>query len=59
MEIRNARRAGLAGWLSRAHYWSSPEGRLRKELRRLDKFAASRRDMTPRLAKKVSREANS
>ncbi len=56
MEIRNARRAGIAGWLSPAQYWASPEGKRRKELRRLDKFAGGPRDMAPRLVKKVSRE---
>jgi len=54
MHIKNKRQAGVTGWLAPAQYWASPEGRRRKELRRLDKFATSRRDMTPRLVKKAT-----
>ena len=53
MHIKNQRQAGMTGWLPPARYWASPEGQRRKELRRLEKFAASPRDMTPRLVKKA------
>ena len=51
MHVTNRKQAGVAGWLSPARYWASPEGQRRKELRRLDKCAVSPRDMTPRLVK--------
>ena len=59
MHIKNQRQAGVTGWLTPARYWASPEGQRRKELRRLDKFAASPRDMRPRLVKKASRGGKS
>ncbi len=57
MHIDNRKQAGVPGWLTPAQYWASPEGRRRKELRRLDKFAARPRDLTPRLVRKAGREA--
>ena len=59
MHIKNRKQAGVTGRLPRAQYWASPEGQRRKELRRLDRFASVPRDMTPRLVKKISREATS
>ena len=55
MHITNRKQAGVAGWLTPAQYWASPEGQRRKALRRLDKCAAARRDMTPRLVKQPGR----
>ncbi len=55
MRITNRKQAGLAGWLPAAKYWASPEGKRRKELRRLDKFARSPGDMRPRLVKAATR----
>jgi len=58
MHITNSKQAGVAGWLTPAQYWASPEGQRRKTLRRLDKCAASPRDMTPRLVKRPGRQAS-
>ena len=58
MRITNSKQAGVVGWLSPAKYWASPEGKRRKELRRLDKCAASPRDMTPRLVKQSNHQTN-
>ncbi len=54
MKIINARQAGVKGRLTPQRYWASEEGRRRKELRRLDGFAARRCDMTPRLVRRAS-----
>jgi hypothetical protein len=51
MQIRNPQQVGIKRWTSPAQYWRSPEGRRRKELRRLDRVAQRPRDMTPRLVK--------
>ncbi len=59
MHIMNRKQAGVVGWLPPAKYWASPEGQRRKTLRRLDKFAASPRDMTPRLVKQPNRHTSS
>ena len=57
MQRKNKKEAGLAGWLTRAQYWASPEGQQRKERRRLDTHAARSRDLTPRLVKDSSGRA--
>ena len=59
MHIKNMNQAGVSGWLTRAQYWASPEGQRRKELRRLDRLAASQHDMTPRLVMKANRKVES
>ena len=41
MHITNRKQAGVVGWLTPAQYWASPEGKRRKELRRLDRCAPS------------------
>jgi hypothetical protein len=43
--------AKASGWVSPAKYWASPEGKHRKELRKLDANAHRPVDMTPRLIK--------
>ena len=52
MQLKNARQAGVTGrYLPPGRYWTSPEGKRRKELQRLHKFAARPSNLTPRLMK--------
>ena len=60
MQSKNARQAGVTKrHLPPGQYWISLEGKRRKELQRLNKFAARPHDMTPRFVKKASRKAKS
>ena len=39
MQIKNRQQLKISTWKSPAQYWASPEGKRRKEFRRLDHYA--------------------